>query len=126
MKRKILAQTSAVFDPLPLCLPVTIKGRLLLHDFWKRKLGWDDAISEDLGTRWKVLYQEIVLSNSLESPKQVFSDCSSADLYVFCDASKAANGFAMLCRAIDLWCLKFFFASGSPMWGLKGFYVVSG
>ena len=59
MKRKILAQTSAVFDPLFLCLPITFKGRLLLCDFWKQKLGWDDAISEDLCTRWKVLYQEL-------------------------------------------------------------------
>ena len=49
-KRKNLAQTSVVFDPLFLCLPVTIKGRLLLRDLWKQKLGWDDAISEDLCT----------------------------------------------------------------------------
>ena len=34
-KRKILAQTSAVFEPLSLCLPVTIKRRLLLCDLWK-------------------------------------------------------------------------------------------
>ena len=47
-KRQILAQTSTVFDPLSLCLPVTIKGRLLLCDLWKHKLGLDDAISEDL------------------------------------------------------------------------------
>ena len=35
-KRKILAQTSIVFDPLSLCLPDIIKERLLLHDFWKQ------------------------------------------------------------------------------------------
>ena len=38
-KRKILAQTSTVFDPLPLCLPVSIKVGLLLSDLWKQKLG---------------------------------------------------------------------------------------
>ena len=31
-KRKILAQTSAVFDPFSHCLPITIKRRLLLRD----------------------------------------------------------------------------------------------
>ena len=31
-KRKVFAQTSPVFDPLSLCLPVTIKRRLLLLD----------------------------------------------------------------------------------------------
>ena len=94
-KRKIWAQTSAVSDPLSLCLPVTIKGRLLLCDFLKQKLGWDDAISKDLWTRRKVLCQELVLLYSFEFPRQVFSDCNPADLYVFCDASNAAYGFAV-------------------------------
>ena len=94
MKHKILAQTAAVFDPLSLCLPVTIK-RLLLCDLWERKLGRADAISEDLCTRWKVLYQELVLLNSLGFPRQDFSDCSPADIYVFYDASKAAYSFAV-------------------------------
>ena len=69
-KRKILAQTSAVFDPLSLCLPVMIKGRLDLRDLWKQKLGWDDAIFENLCPKWKVLYQGLVLLNSLEFPSQ--------------------------------------------------------
>ena len=98
-KRKILAQSSAVFGLLSLCLPVTIKGRLLLRDLWKHKLGWDDAISEDLCTRWKVLYQELLLLNSLEFPRQVFNDCCPADFYVFCYVSKSAYGFAKLYRA---------------------------
>ena len=38
-KRKTLAQTSAVFDPLSLRLPVTIKERLFLRDLCKQKLG---------------------------------------------------------------------------------------
>ena len=32
-KRGILAQTARVFDPLSLCLPVTIRGKMLLRDF---------------------------------------------------------------------------------------------
>ena len=82
-KGKCLEYNSAVFDPLSLCLPVTIYRRLLLRDLWKQKLGCDDAISDDLCTKWKVLYQELVLLNSLEFPRQVFSDCGPADLYVF-------------------------------------------
>ena len=65
-----------------------IKGRLLLRDLRRQKLGWDDAISEDLCKRWKVIYQELVLLNSLGFPKQVFSDRGPADPYVFCEASK--------------------------------------
>ena len=90
-----MAQTSAVFDPLSLCLPVNIKGRLLLRDLWKQKFGWDDAISEDLCTKWKVLYQELVLLNSSEFLIQVFRDYGPATSTFFCDASKAAYGFAV-------------------------------
>ena len=87
-QRKILAQTLAVFDPLFVCL---LKGRLVAI---YRNRRWYDAISEDLYTRWKLLYQELVLLNSLEFPRHVFSDCGPADRYVFCDASKAVYGFA--------------------------------
>ena len=38
-KRKILAQTAGVFELLSLCLPMTARGKLLLHDLWKMKLG---------------------------------------------------------------------------------------
>ena len=56
---------------------------------------WDDAISEDLFTRWKVLYQKLVWLNSLKFPRQIFSDSGLAYLYVFCDASKAAYDFSI-------------------------------
>ena len=31
-KRGIFSQTSKVFDPLSLCLPVTVRGKVLLRD----------------------------------------------------------------------------------------------
>ena len=39
-KRSILSQNSSIFDPLCLCLPVTIKGRILLRGLWRIKLSW--------------------------------------------------------------------------------------
>ena len=76
-KPKILAQTAALLDPLFLCLLVTIKGRLILHDLWK--LGWDNVIMGDLHVKWEKLYQDFMLLGNLEFPRQVFSDSDSAD-----------------------------------------------
>ena len=49
-KRRILVQTAGVFDPLSLCLPVTIRGKMLLRDLWSQKLDWDDVVSEEFPT----------------------------------------------------------------------------
>ena len=37
-KRGILSQTSKVFDPLSSCLPVTVRGKVLLRDLWSQKV----------------------------------------------------------------------------------------
>ena len=46
-KREILSQNSSIFDPLSLCLHVTVKGRILLRDLWKQKLGWDEKVPDE-------------------------------------------------------------------------------
>ena len=66
-----------------------------MRDLWKLKLGWDDVITDDLYARWEKLYQDFMLLGNLEFPRQVFRDSDSADLYIFCDASKAAYGFVV-------------------------------
>ena len=77
-KRKILAQTAALFDPLSLFLPVTIKGRLILRDLWKLKLGWDDVITDNLYARWEELYQDFMLLGNLEFPRILLTSTSFA------------------------------------------------
>ena len=39
IKRKILAQSSKVFDPLSLCLPVTVRSKILIRRLWPLNLG---------------------------------------------------------------------------------------
>ena len=47
-KRGILSQISSVFYPLSLCLPVSIRRKLLLRELWKRKFDWDQELSDDI------------------------------------------------------------------------------
>ena len=94
IKRGILTQTARLFDPLSLCLPVTIRSKMLLRDLWSQKLGWDDIVSEEYQTLWSALSHDLAKFDSLKFPRFVTSEDSHADFYIFCDASKGAYGFA--------------------------------
>ena len=52
-KREVLSETSKVFDPLSLCLPVTIRGHLLMRDLWVEKLTWDEEIPSEYQKIWE-------------------------------------------------------------------------
>ena len=36
-KRKIISESSEIFDPLSLCGPITVRSKQLLSKLWKRK-----------------------------------------------------------------------------------------
>ena len=94
-KRGILGQTARVFDPLSLCLPVTIRGKMLLRDLWSQKLDWDDIESKEFQNLWSALSCDLAKLDSLQFPRFVISEDSLADFYIFCDASKGAYGFSV-------------------------------
>ena len=93
-KRGILTQTARLFEPLSLCLPVTLWGKMLLRDLWSQKLGWDIIVSEEYQTILSALSHDLAKLNSLKFSRFVTSEDNPADLYIFCDASKGANSFA--------------------------------
>ena len=45
-KRSILSIVNSMFDPAGLITPFTMRGKMLLKNFWKRKLQWDDEDCE--------------------------------------------------------------------------------
>ena len=89
-KRGILAQTARVFDPLSLCLPVTIRGKMLLRDLWSQKLDWDDIVWKEFQNLWFALSCDLAKLDSLQFLRFVISEDGLADFYIFCDASKGA------------------------------------
>ena len=92
-KRTILSEASKIFDPLSLCLPVTIRSRLLMRELWKKKLEWDQPVPEALRNEWKNIAGDLSLLKNLEFPRRSVAEGDSAELYIFCDASKQAYGF---------------------------------
>ena len=93
-KRGILSQTSKMFDPLSLCLPVTVRGKVLLRDLWSQKVGWDEEINSDSFAKWSALSKDLSQLTSIEFPRFCIDKDKPSELYIFCDSSKQAYGFA--------------------------------
>ena len=95
-KRIILSQFSKVFDPLSLVAPVTIRGKILLSNIWKKKRSsdhWDEVVAEEDERTWSSLSKDLVGLSSIEFPRFALSEDEPTDLFLFCDASKNAYGY---------------------------------
>ena len=64
-KRKILSQTSKVFDPSNLVLPVTIRGRILMRKVWKLDVGWDSQLPKEICNEMKSLSRDLEMLSEL-------------------------------------------------------------
>lgn len=94
-KRSVLSNISKLYDPLGLASAVTIKARIALQSIWKAKqFDWDDPLSDDTGTTWTKLFEEIENLKSVEFPRCLRPNSASvsSELHVFADASGAAYG----------------------------------
>lgn len=47
IKRKVLSQTSKLYEPLNFALPITTRGKLLLR-IWKLEVGWNEPLPEEI------------------------------------------------------------------------------
>ena len=98
-KREVLSETSKVFDPLSLCLPVTIRGCILMRDLWVEKLTWDEEIPSEYQKIWKELSKDLCELGSLSFTRNVVDSDGPGSLYLFSDASKDnAYGFVAYLR----------------------------
>ena len=95
-KRIILSQFSKVFDPLSLTAPVSIRGKILLSDIWKKKKSedhWDEEVDEEDSRTWSAVSKDLAGLSSIEFPRFSLSEDEPTDIFLFCDASKNAYGY---------------------------------
>ena len=116
-KRGVLAQISKVFDPLSLCLPVTLNGKLLMRLFWehKDKWGWDKGMSRELHGIWSSLSKDMARLNELRFPRHAVDSDNALHLYVFTDASPKAYGFVAYGVQNNSSCIVYAKAKVAPM-----------
>ena len=92
-KRKILSQLSSIFDPLGLCLPVTVRGKFFIKNLWSKKLEWDQEVDSSIKISWSKLAVDLNKLCTLNFPRNVVNNKYQTSLFIFCDASSEAYGF---------------------------------
>ena len=68
-KRSILSKIAQIFDPLGLVGPAIIRAKIIMQEFWKLQLGWDEALPQNLHTLWIEFYEQLESLNKISVPR---------------------------------------------------------
>ena len=95
-KRVFCAIVSKVFDPPGYLEPYTIRGKMVMQELWKLRLGWDEEVPEELKKAAEEWMKEIVDIKDHGMSRRIFSckikEIDLAELHVFSDSSERAYG----------------------------------
>ncbi|XP_033117656.1 uncharacterized protein LOC117117465, partial [Anneissia japonica] len=95
-KRICLSKINAVYDPLGLLTPVTVRAKILLRKLWGEGLAWDEPIKDEYQREWFKLFNDLEDSAGI-----MFKRCvkpvaakpgADPTLVMFSDASEKAMG----------------------------------
>ena len=70
-KRKVLQQSSKVFDPLGFTSPVTVSAKLLLQQLWQKKLPWDDTLPSEHNQLWQTILHDLQQLHAISVPSRM-------------------------------------------------------
>ena len=94
-KRDQCSTIARIFDVMGLIAHCIIRGKMLLQNSWRKKLGWDDEISDEDHIKWLQWLKDLEKVSLLKIPRLRFpsrnmSEADSLELHCFCDAGKEA------------------------------------
>ena len=94
-RRVLMSQVHAIFDPLGLLSPVTVKFKLVLQALVQAKMDWDEPLEGDLREEAEAALKEMLRSSAVSFPRCVLSDeCYNKEgwmLLGFWDGGKKAS-----------------------------------
>ena len=96
-KRKLLSVTDRFYDPLGLLSPLILPFKCMFQDICQLKVERDEALPEDLTSRWKELVEDIEGVSSFTIPRCIMDGIEAEQvkciqLHGFADASRIAYG----------------------------------
>lgn len=98
-KRKLLSESSRVFDPLGWLSPTTISIKILFQNLWLQKLDWDDVLPADESKKWKKLRESLHHLEKCQIPRWLHTQSDvHVEIHGFCDASQNAYAAAVYSR----------------------------
>lgn len=89
-KREVLGFIMRIFDCLGLISHYHIRGRMILQTIWRRGLGWEQHIPDDIFDTWKLWIEKLAEIEQLEIPRHygyISTKANNLSLHVFVDAS---------------------------------------
>lgn len=94
-KRDQCSTIARIFDVLGLISHCIIRGKILLQRSWRKKLEWDDEISNEDHREWLKWLSDLEKVSLLKIPRLRFQnfnllDAQSLEIHTFCDAGKEA------------------------------------
>ena len=101
-KRKVLATTASIFDPLGLFSPAVIVYKMFLQRLWQDQLQWDQPLPANFQQEWNQMHQSLSQLFQIKMNRKVI--CPSAtniQIHGFCDSSEKAYGACIYIRSID-------------------------
>ena len=99
-RRGLLSAVSGLYDPLGFVAPWLLPGKILLQDLCKKKLGWDEPLSNSDSEIMNTWLQTIRSLQDLCVPRWIsgLTNNASTELHIFSDASEVGYGaVAYLC-----------------------------
>ena len=99
-KRKLLSVTARFYDPLGLLSPLILPYKRKFQEICQLKVEWDEALPEDLTSRWKELVEDIEGISSFTIPRCIMDRIEAeqvkcVQLHGFAGASRIAYGANM-------------------------------
>lgn len=92
-RRGLLSRLCSIYDPLGLCAPVTVAGKIRMKSLVVQGKDWDEAVCQDDENWWLVWNDSLNLLRNSRFPR-CFAQWPGKDtqiqLHVFCDASEDA------------------------------------
>ena len=94
-KRKLLSVTARFYDPLGLLSPLILPFKCMFQEICQLKVEWDEALPEDLTSRWKELVEDIEGVSSFTIPRCIMDGIEAEQvkciqLHGFADAGRIA------------------------------------
>ena len=104
-RRGILSTVSSIYDPMGYVSPVTLKGKQILQQMCRDKLGWDNPIPEELHPVWDKWRRDVLELEKLQTKRcfkpENFGAIKACELHHFSDASQDGYGQCSYWRVIN-------------------------
>ncbi|XP_062557279.1 uncharacterized protein LOC134222152 [Armigeres subalbatus] len=104
-KRNILRCIMSLFDSQGILSHITIQGRIIIQDTWRKQMQWDDEVVEAVRIRWLRWVNLFKKVGQMRFHRAYFpgfhaAEINAIELHVFTDASEEAYACTAYFRAV--------------------------